>query len=510
MPVHNNWYNLAATRSYPLADSATGIDDNGVRMPNDILVDVHLRWPEDYGKFAYVAGLTVTDKLVTCVIAAASAEDNPDIVHTIATISLVQPVAAGVNHALVPAVEGAAGFIVFEDVSEPGAYRFTSPRQSRLCPRVAATSIALPIPTLRKFGRADGLTGLVKLRADTNVRLERSTQIWLGQPRDGVEIHVVSPPNDTRFMSDLAGPCGKRPESRTCAREPIETLNGLAPDCDGNIDLMLVDLSGGPYEPTVDGAFAGITLDQPLEMADVCSPRLIPRRFVGTPYCNYDSSVSSGSSGSSVDDGDDSDPCTLPYESCMELIEADPVWTIVRGQFVPGVTGGRPSSLGCPPSYDGTVSTDLSDRNILLFDCDLGGSHFGVNAVTVMERKTSTKKLGGLIFNYKRVANTDTYWLFTMDFNLNRVEIARWTGSLLVPELSVDVGLNLLLSTWHMLSIQVGPADGGAVEISGAILAKNGTTQVFELITDNYGEPTGKYGLYADKSKMMFSWFAVE
>jgi len=55
MPIRNaNWYNLHSTRRYPLDDNATGTDDAGIRLADDILVDCHLRFPKIAGQYAYI------------------------------------------------------------------------------------------------------------------------------------------------------------------------------------------------------------------------------------------------------------------------------------------------------------------------------------------------------------------------------------------------------------------------------------------------------------------------
>lgn len=164
MPIRNhNWLNAQATRRYPLDDNSTGTGDDGTRLKDDILVDLHLRWPSIAGQFAFLGGLTVTDNIITAVILAADDVETAESFTPLAAITVEQPVNRHQFYNFEPLYPGTGGFVAFGDVAENFSIRFSTPRQGLLAPKVARPYDELPIPTMRKFGRADGLVGLVKI-----------------------------------------------------------------------------------------------------------------------------------------------------------------------------------------------------------------------------------------------------------------------------------------------------------------------------------------------------------
>ena len=61
MAIRNqSWYNLNSTRDYPLADAVTATSDGNQRLPQDIVVDLRVRWPAWLGKYAFLGSVAVT------------------------------------------------------------------------------------------------------------------------------------------------------------------------------------------------------------------------------------------------------------------------------------------------------------------------------------------------------------------------------------------------------------------------------------------------------------------
>ena len=66
MAIRNqHWYSLNEGIAYPVDEAATSVDDAGLRMQNNIITDLHLRWPGGLGHYAFISSLTVTDTLVS-------------------------------------------------------------------------------------------------------------------------------------------------------------------------------------------------------------------------------------------------------------------------------------------------------------------------------------------------------------------------------------------------------------------------------------------------------------
>ena len=69
MAIRNqNWYNLNESRDYPLADTASAISDDNDRLPQNIIADMRVRWPDWAGKYAFIGSVAVTEGAVTVTV----------------------------------------------------------------------------------------------------------------------------------------------------------------------------------------------------------------------------------------------------------------------------------------------------------------------------------------------------------------------------------------------------------------------------------------------------------
>jgi hypothetical protein len=259
MSIRNqNWYNLQSTRRYPLDDNSTGIDDAGNLIRDDILVDCNIRFPNTYGKYAYVQGITVSPGLATVLIGAI---DNLTGVTgtTIAAVSVTRPVESNVNYAVTGLVPGVHGWITFgPGVEHSFVGRYATAQQSLLNPRNAKTYRPLPIPSIKKLQLNTALQNIVRLSGALPVKVhyvENAGDVIdmttlnpaTREPklvRAGISAIVVELDLSQRTetydpLRAFLGPCAQRPESGTCPEIPIENINGVAPDCDGNIDIII-------------------------------------------------------------------------------------------------------------------------------------------------------------------------------------------------------------------------------------------------------------------------------
>ena len=129
MPIRNqNWYNLQATRRYPLDDISTGVDDHGAFIRDDIIVDCHVRFPNNIGSYLYVQGITVSSGLVTVVFGVA-AHINATTGTTVAAITVPKPVMPYMHYNIQAIVPGVSGWIVFG----PGITEHFVGRYDSLC-----------------------------------------------------------------------------------------------------------------------------------------------------------------------------------------------------------------------------------------------------------------------------------------------------------------------------------------------------------------------------------------
>lgn len=301
MPTRRpNWYNLHSTRRYPLDDKATGTDDSGYRLPNDILLDAHLRFPTTAGRYAFLAGLTVSPQLVTMVFLATDDVQEPSGFTPLAAVTLTRSeVRENVHVPVKPLLDGVGGFVVLGDTSESFVGRFSYPTQSLLAPRAARGYDPLPVTSVRKLGTNTSLQGLVTLKAGTDVEIVKALRDIDGVGLvDAMVIRLKQVAGANNVLEKYIGPCDVRPESRNCDREGVESINEAVPDCDGNIDICFQNLKSYPY-----ASCGGQVLTHPIGITEVCAAR-DPERFSGQDLCleevSSESSLSSLSSESSA------------------------------------------------------------------------------------------------------------------------------------------------------------------------------------------------------------------
>lgn len=252
MSIRNqNWYNLQSTRRYPLDDISSGVDDTGAFIRDDIIVDCHIRFPNTLGKYLYVQGITVSAGLVTVVFGVSNNIDDLTGT-TIAAISAVKPAAPYVHYSVTGLVDGISGWIVFgPGITENFTARYTTPKQTLLQPRSARPYRPLPIPTIGKLGLATALQDVVKILGSSPVLVTQETITHAGTQYQALvfRLDIADLSINYNPLEEFLGPCGQRPESGTCPKAPIETINGIAPDCAGNIviDFSSADFSTRPF-----------------------------------------------------------------------------------------------------------------------------------------------------------------------------------------------------------------------------------------------------------------------
>jgi hypothetical protein len=303
MSIRNqNWYNLQSTRRYPLDDNSTGIDDAGNLIRDDILVDCNLRFPNTYGPHAYVQGITVSPGLVTVLIGAAATFDAVNAT-TIAAVSFSKPVAAGVNYAVTPIVAGVSGWLTFgPGIEQNFVGRYAIAQQSLLNPRNAKIYRPLPIPSIKKLQLSAALQNVVRLSGALPVKVHyvenagEVIDLSSGESRTVrtnvsaivAELDLSQRTETFDPLREFLGPCAQRPESGTCPEIPIENINGISPDCNGNIEIIFEGFESLPF---VDCGGVDILTD--VDLPGVCATVNDP---IGNP-------TGGGGGGGGGDDG---------------------------------------------------------------------------------------------------------------------------------------------------------------------------------------------------------------
>jgi hypothetical protein len=179
-------------------------------------------------------------------------------------------------------------------------YRFSAPNQTLLVDRCARSYEQPPVLSIGKLFGATQLVGEVKLKGAAGVvKTYKDTMNVDGNTREvGVIALDGAPGSKVAFQERYAGPCGKRPASGSCLRTPISSINGVIPDCNGNIDIEFIG------ENIVGTVGDGIILDSPIGLADVCPQGSLNLVYETSLTCGSDtgtSAVSETPSGSPSD-----------------------------------------------------------------------------------------------------------------------------------------------------------------------------------------------------------------
>ena len=454
----HNWYALNAARPYPVDDSATLRDDSGQVLPYDLLVDCQLRLPSTLGRFVFLSSAVVTPTLVSLTFLAtqhAPVEDGceslalpADEFTPVAAISLPRARLEAHRHYPVEAfAAGVGGWVVLgPGIDQPYRGRFSTSQQALLCPRSARWYNPLPIPSFGKLGVHPGLEGVVRLVAGSDVEIAAETKLVGGASRQCIVLRLKDDQNRNVYAT-YVGPCDLRPESGNCARPPIETINGLRPDCDGNIDIVFRgDLEVRPY----DVGSAGLIVEHELGLIDICAQPLesenpadeacFESNFLeGEPEGGEEAEIPDPPESEHSESGDTG--YLLPYYENFDRELAEGFQTI-SGEFAfePGDAPEEPSagydassslsslSAGWFPNVS-YASRNYSKRNVAVMSANYFDSNINLKAATDLKLlSTSPHQNGGLVFNYRRVGSTDFYWVAELDKPSDSLRIRYWQG----------------------------------------------------------------------------------
>jgi hypothetical protein len=556
MAVRNlHWYNANESRSYPLDEAATSLSDEGQRLPSNILADLNLRYPGHLGRYAFVSSLSVTPTLVSLTI---QATDDLDAVG-LSPLAVVSVPLSGLDENRPIAVEGqvpgVGGWVVFgSGVQEIFSGRFSTARQGLLAPRAAKPYRPLPVSSVGKLGSATELTGVVQLRGVDPVQIVSETRTIEGVERDVIVFRLVLSDalevlgNEINVFDQFAGPCSGRPESETCGDPaPIEFINGVAPDCNGNITLQL---QGCATIARVLGQ-CGVVVDCGLGLVDACVDSRLPAAD-GTLPNEYpdecDDEKPTGIDVSESDPGPFGPPFTpppeisesedivgeLPYLECFNEDTISPHWDVISGAFgfvtdtvhnEPGVC--EISTVSESDSVDDTytgflgeayLATSLSQRNISLWR--------GFDDSTLRRRITTAFKIGtgsptsgrnaGIIVNHREhpsIRDRFQYFLVQADYNTQTLQVVRFNGSNFVPVSPAIQLPGLQLGRWYTLTVETMEDVGDNVLIS-VLLESLGNDELSVSLgpvsTSRFLPDTGVNGVHANRSSTRFEYFLLE
>jgi hypothetical protein len=545
MAIRNqNWYDLQASRRYPLDERSTGVDDAGKPIHDDILVDCHIRFPSNLGQYLFVQGITVAPSLVTVVFGAAS-DLNDAAPVTIAAVSLPRTTAQSVNHAITPLADGVAGWIALgPGLDEEFTGRYSAPIQTLVSPRCARPYRPLPVPSLGKLNLATSLQGIITLSAQAPVTAtyipatDAQALTVDGAPINAILFRLEGELQGFNPLKEFLGPCGQRPESGTCPKPPIATINGVSPDCAGNINLVFDGFDTAVFE-----GCGGVDVISDTGLSEACAANDGRRRR--TPQDNCVPGTES------IDDGTWYDPTdqlpgpptppdvieseSLPDDSVLAECALTPVcadfeaadasaFTVREGLFVfesasAPETCNPALSLAVTPENNLTnhyvyAAANIVGRNLALFkNC---ASNWALDKSVGAEMQITAAGLqrnGGVVLNYLRgsaaLGVPTRYMAVLIDAAAGQLKLVRFNGTNFVTEYSA--AMETIVGTWYRVSATPVLSGSTVVVTAAAVAVDDSVTPVsFSIPIPNYGDPIGQAGLLSLSSYTRFNRFTIE
>lgn len=517
MPVRNqNWYNLQSTRRYPLDDRSTGDDDAGAAIRDDIIVDCHLRFPAATGEYAYIQGITVSDKIVTVLFGVADNLTGTDNT-TIAAVSIVQPAASGVNYSILPLQAGVSGWITFgPGIDAPFVGRYSTAAQTLLNRRNARSYAPLPIPTIGKLGVQESLTGLVRVIAESpvtatyheNYTVEKYDPETNSTNTEPVTAIVFAAENPTATYNPYAvflGPCGQRPESGTCPKTPIETIGGVSPDCvTGNINIYVT----GGMSAQLFAECGGIDITTNLGLAEACNevpPGTTPRNDICCP----------GEDGASEFCWPEPATTTQPAQP----MTAAPSLPVVLNFAETAPTGEFDIAAGVfSTNYVDDLRTYTAQNqftaNIALYRHSAADwAAKAAVSTTLLFSAAAENKSGGIILNYTTAIEDGKYktkYIFAaLDFPTQSLQVFRYDGARLIKE--NEIATTIEKQRWYRLDVAAVLAGNNTAEIKVHVTDAATQTQLASLITvvPEYEIINGRFGIATNGGVVSFHNFEI-
>ena len=310
MRVNLGWLDRNSQRDYPLDDTASGVDDAGIFMPSDFLVECRIWVPNitlDSGgriRYVYVSSAAISESFVSLTLLGSAyplvAANAGTVAYAenfvpLASITVPQTVTPFRNYAVEPLYDGVKGWVAFGEaiLSKRFASLFSTPQQSMLLPRAVSFFASAPVTSFAAKDGFNTIEGDVKFSVTEPLQAEILSMTLDGEStaRDMI---VLSLEETEEALKQYSGPCGKRSESGTCGKQPITTIAGVSPDCTGDITVTFTDLTvrnfnnpeyPGVGEPVLRG---GLCLDADYELDDICSQTIALPDSDGNLPLGYD------------------------------------------------------------------------------------------------------------------------------------------------------------------------------------------------------------------------------
>lgn len=517
MATAHNFYNLNELRAFPLSDAATTVDNNGVFLPSNLIVDCRIRFPDTAARYAFIGGITVTDRLISLVILGSDSQTASSGYVPLASLTVTsrEPFRP---YQVTPLYPGVGGWIVFGGgANTPYIGRFSGPAQSLLTPRAAEPYPGMPVTSLGKLGLASSLTGLVTILGGTDIEVVKETVLMGSEDRDALIIRLRASTKGENVLSKYLPECGTRPESGTCDRAGIEFVNGVAPDCNGNLQITFSNVTAAPYEDC-----AGVTLDHELELDQMCPNR--DAIVVPQDLCYVSSESSLAPSESSATPVESSIAPSSEFVSCAPIpitlnFDLTPTEFVVKYGSFEYQAYDSPDEVDPGVGDRSYVALSGSTRNIAIWDNCGASPALDIAASTdVQVTALQPSRNGGLVLNYHLADPLGSpyisYFLVLLDLNVNKIRVLRYNGLNHVEEYASPAPLAFVPNDWYRIEANIttlSPTQKAiAVTVTGVTNPGFGPIS-FSIATTRYGDPSeGRFGVGSLRGCARFSYLHLE
>lgn len=222
---YTEWCNENESRSYPVSELASSVDDAGLKLPTDIVADLSVATPSTLLPHQVrISAVYLSSKFVSVVIS-----DN---LRGLLSVSLaIADMVPYAVYAMTPLSDNVSGYISFGShrASTVESYRFSTFAQSGLETRAVRI---MPAPGIASFqhaacGAANSATGLVALTATSDFVIRRD-------PSNSQNILIgLNPATSARFVDA----CSAAATGNSCVIPVIRSINGVYADANGKITL---------------------------------------------------------------------------------------------------------------------------------------------------------------------------------------------------------------------------------------------------------------------------------
>lgn len=216
--------NINSLRKYPFADDAELAGSPGAELPRDLVVDAHFVVPSESNGAApkvYLTSAYISEHLISVCFRLGDGADGAAL-STIVSMSKFSPFR---TYRLQPVAgaEDVSGVVTFGNMDVISvAGRYTLRAEIHPCCVVAFSPAGLRYIEDERTG--DRISGDVPIVFSDHVLVEQN----------GGNFHLKL---DDGSAEELASECEKASGTDVCGATPITSINGVAPDEDGNIVL---------------------------------------------------------------------------------------------------------------------------------------------------------------------------------------------------------------------------------------------------------------------------------